>query len=299
MENNSETKKDIAARKPEEQGDFQRLFWMHLLFGKEVEKPAVERIKAVLSERFGDVDVVSGDEELGSFALKRFPVTYSDGVVPAQVMIAEVTPFEQESITPLERTQLWNVQNSGELLSECSHRLMISDFMASGLPYKERCELLMGWLDTAMDLFPDCRAVWIPTAGKLLTAEQVRSCTAQGGDRFIYVGVNARFFNIEGTEESLVDTLGLYAIGLPDVQYHYRGLDPNQVVNHAYNAASYIFENDAPIKSGETIDGIESDDGTSRGPRWICQYEMSLLKPSRELMDICPGEFAAGNRNPE
>ena len=93
----------------------------------------------------------------------------------------------------------------------------------------------------------------------------------------------------------IVDTLGLYAVGLPDIQYHFHGLDPNKVVNHAYTVASYIFENDAPIKSGETIDGI-SEIGIDRGVRWKCQYEMGLIQPSREVMDICPGEYASGTR---
>ena len=96
----------------------------------------------------------------------------------------------------------------------------------------------------------------------------------------------------------LVDTLGLYAIGLPDVQYHFHDLDPNAVVNHAYNVAAYIFDKDASIKDGETIDGI-SEQGIDRNIQWKCQYERSLIQPDREVMDICPGEYASGERNQE
>ena len=52
-------------------------------------------------------------------------------------------------------------------------------------------------------------------------------------DKFIYLCVNVRFFNIQNTEDKLVDTLGLYAIGLPDVQYHFRNLNPDYIVGHA------------------------------------------------------------------
>ena len=38
----------------------------------------------------------------------------------------------------------------------------------------------------------------------------------------------------------LVDTLGMNTLFLPDLQYHFRGLDPNWIVNHAYNVASYL-----------------------------------------------------------
>ncbi|WP_235900832.1 DUF4261 domain-containing protein [Inconstantimicrobium porci] len=32
---------------------------------------------------------------------------------------------------------------------------------------------------------------------------------------------------------------------LPDVQYHFHGVDPNWVVNHAYNLLSYIYDNNS------------------------------------------------------
>ena len=100
---------------------------------------------------------------------------------------------------------------------------------------------------------------------------------------------------ISGSDDKVVDTLGLYAIGLPDVQYHFRGLEPQAVVNHAYNVASYLYAADAPVKSGETIDGI-ADGRMSREVQWRCQYEDALIQPVRVVMDICPGEYAAGHR---
>ena len=39
-------------------------------------------------------------------------------------------------------------------------------------------------------------------------------------------GVNVRFFNIEGTEDMLIDTVGMSTLFLPDLQYHFHGMDP-------------------------------------------------------------------------
>ncbi len=36
----------------------------------------------------------------------------------------------------------------------------------------------------------------------------------------------------------MVDTLGMSVLSLPDLQYHFHGMDPNAVVNHAYNMLS-------------------------------------------------------------
>ncbi len=279
----------------QDKGDFQNLYFMHLLFIREPRRPDLETIKKALEERCGEVDVVSSNPQLTSFAVKKYPVTYKDGTVPAQVLMTEVQEFEQDSIDGFARSQLWDVRDGSRLLDSCRYQVMIFDMMSAGLEYKARCELLMDWMETAVSLFEDCAAVWFKPAGKLLTADQVRSCSVPREDRFVYFGVNARFFNIQGTEDQIVDTLGLYAVGLPDVQYHFRGLEPDQVVNHAYNAASYLYSQNAPINSGETIDGIQ-DGRMSRDVQWTCRYEDALIQPVRMVMDICPGEFAAGKR---
>ena len=51
----------------------------------------------------------------------------------------------------------------------------------------------------------------------------------------------------------LIDTVGMSTLFLPDLQYHFHDLDPNAVVTHAYNLASYILQNDNPIEDGETV----------------------------------------------
>ena len=75
----------------------------------------------------------------------------------------------------------------------------------------------------------------------------------------------------------LVDTLGMSLLFLPDIQYHFHGLDPNLMVNHAYNTALYLLINNNPIETGDTIDGIT--DGSAQPERWICRYEESLIPP--------------------
>ena len=42
----------------------------------------------------------------------------------------------------------------------------------------------------------------------------------------------------------LVDMLGMSLLFLPDIQYHFHGLDPNLMVNHAYNIVLYLLIND-------------------------------------------------------
>ncbi|ERK29098.1 DUF4261 domain-containing protein [Clostridium intestinale] len=289
-------KKDkVFKQKLDENADFQSLFQIHLLFGDKPNKPEATIIKEALEIKFGNIDIVSRDKSLTSFAVKKYIAKFKEGSISPQVLMMEAQSFKQETISELDRTQLWDVKDSEELLDSCKYRLIISDMMSATMEYKERCELLVGWLEVTLSLFPECIAIWVPSAGKLLIAEQVNNNKAKVEEKFIYSCVNVRFFNIQDTEDMLVDTLGLYAIGLPDIQYHFHDLNPNDIVGHAYNVASYIFDANAPVKSGETIDGLE-DGRMSREVRWKCQYEESLIQPIREVMDICPGEYASGRR---
>lgn len=97
--------------------------------------------------------------------------------------------------------------------------------------------------------------------------------------------------------EMLVDSLGMSTLFLPDLQYHFHDMDPNTVVNHAYNMLLYIFDNANPIKSGDHVDGIK-DGKMSTEVQWKVQYEEALIQPIREVIDINMAEYASGKRQP-
>lgn len=290
--------KEVIRQNLEEKGKFQGLYQMYLLFRGQGKRPAVREMLDLLEEEFGKVEVVADVEHsLATFAIHKYPVKYKDkNSIPAQVLMADFAPFDPASIDRMQRSQLWDCPDGEALLDSCKYQLLLSDFIASGLDYKLRCRMLTAWLELALRLFPECVAVWIPASGKLLTPQQILHNPCQGDDRFVYFGVNVRFFNVEGTHDKVVDTLGLYAVGLPDVQYHFHDLDPDAVVNHAYSVASYIFEHDAPVKPGETIAGLGEHGEMDARVLWRCRYERSLLQPERDVMDVCPGEFASGDR---
>ncbi|NLK95682.1 MAG: DUF4261 domain-containing protein [Clostridiales bacterium] len=275
---------------------YNSLFMIQLLFFSEPKRPDVKEIEKVVRAKFGDIDVVSKNEHLLSFAVKKYKANFKEGSMPPQILMYDVAQFKQESIDEVQRTQLWQMENGVELLEKCTHSLIISDMMASTMDYKERGNMLMDWLEAALELLPTSAAVWIPSAGKLFTAEMVKNHEIPYELRFLYFCVNARYFRIANTEDILVDTLGMYSLGLPDIQFHFHGLEAIDVVNHAYDVAAYVYKYDAPIKNGETIDGLK-DGIMSKDVQWKCQYENSLIKPIREVIDICPGEYASGNRN--
>lgn len=284
-----------------EVGEFQRLYMMYLLFDETPVQLESATVQEALLKRFPEgVEQSSDVENLSSYAISSHMVEYEDGgKLPSMLLLGAPMPFDGSEVDALQRTQQWECPQSESILANAKYKLLFSDFMAAGLPYLERCEMLTLWIETVVELFPSCIGVWFPASGKLLTPEQIVENPYEGSDRFLLGGLNLRFFAVQGTKDYLVDTLGLYAIGLPDVQYHFHDLNPDDVVNHAFSVASYQFAEDAPIQNGETVEGFSAknpEKGNNPEIQWICQYELSLVQPKREVLDVQPGRFASGRR---
>lgn len=271
-------------------------FLIQMMFKEPVAMPEKAEMNAVMERHIGPVECFCHSEKMAGFATLEHIAEFKDGKTPAQLMVMGCSRFEGDGFDAFLLSQMWDCQEDRErIFQECQYQIVAVDLLAAPLPALERANLDADFLDALAELYPTCEAFYFQNCGKLLLAKDVRSHHIEGPDRFIRFGVNARFFTIQGTKDMLVDTLGMSTLFLPDLQYHFHGLDPNWVVNHAYNVASYLLEHDNPIQNGETIDGIK-DGMVSRMVQWKCQYESALIQPPREILDINMGEFAAGER---
>lgn len=194
---------------------------------------------------------------------------------------------------------MWDcMEDKDRIFAECHYQVFATDMLSATLPAKERAELDMDFMEALVELYPKCEAIYFQNSGKLFLAEKIRNHQIPRKGRFIFFAVNIRFFNIQDTDDMIVDTLGLSTLFLPDLQYHFHDMNPNPVTKHAYDMASYIFDNDNPIKNSDHIDGMANGQ-MDRSVLWKCHYEESLLQPVREVIDICMGKFASGNREYE
>ena len=273
------------------------VFLVHLLFREKPEMPTKEYMSEVMQNHLGnETECFSHNYELAGFAAKKYKTVFKEGPMPPQLMITKAFSTDEMKIDQIMRSQMWDCPESESILRECKYHIVANDMMAAGLDSAERAEMLTNYIEALAEMFPNCEAMLFRPSGKMYKREEIVSCNVPFKQRFIYYAVNVRFFNIQDTNDMVIDSLGMSVLGLPDVQYHFHGLDPNEVVNHAYNVLLYIFENDCPIKNGETVDGIKGGE-MSREVHWKCQFEDALIQPARTVMDICPNEFAAGGRN--
>lgn len=278
------------------------IYNMYLLFEEIGIRPDSSLIAKKLSEKLGKIDLISNskskidDSNFTFLALTEHLVEFQDATVPAQLLITNYNKTDiLKKLTPLELSQQWFCPNSDEIIEKTKYAVMISDFMASCLENNERMIVLTEFVETMVELFPNCIGVYFEPCAMLLSSDAISDNKQNGEHRGLNLFMNIRFFNIENTDEMLIDSYGLYKFGIPDIQYHFKGLEPNDVVNHCFNVASYIFTGNVDIKDGETIDGLKNGK-LSQDIRWHCQHELSLIQPEREVLDINTNEFVAGNR---
>lgn len=291
-----EQEKEVLKQDLSEQEKPGMVFLMHLFMEEFCEMPDKDKMTEIMERHLGGVDCFCHSENVTGFAPKKYSVEFEGGKkVPPQLMVMKCISTENLEIDEIKRSQMWNCPDSREILNRCKYQVVATDMLAAGLPYKERAEMLMDFAEALVEIFPSCVAVMFGTSGKMFRREQIQNHQIPRDQRFVYFAVNVRFFNIQGTNDMLVDTLGMSTLFLPDLQYHFHDMDPNAVVNHAHNVLLYIYETNCPIKSGETIDGIVGD-RMSREVQWKCQFENALIQPARQVIDICMGEHASGSR---
>lgn len=291
--NNNSLKQDLS-NKDNHPG---MIFIIHLLMEDMCEMPDKEFMCSIMEKHLGKVECFAHDNITAGFAPFKYSIHFEkeNKDIPPQLMVMRCIKEEKPVMDEMARSQTWDCSESDEILSNCKYRVVATDMLAAGLHYKDRAEMLVDYIEALVEIFPSCKAVVFENSKKMFTREQILNCDVPKNHRFIYYAVNVRFFNIEGTNDMLVDTLGMSTLFLPDLQYHFHDVDPNDVVNHAYNVLSYIYEENNPIDSGDHIDGIK-DGQINAEVQWNVQYESSLIQPARDVLDVNMGEFASGNR---
>lgn len=245
-----------------------------------------------LSREFGPTDVIGDGEPPVFFAFTEHRFDYKDrSGVPAQAFLAASKDFSDLAKYETALQQSWDFPDIKDVLSRGRHFLATFEFLARTLAFEDRLRLFRA-LTSALVELTDPIALYSSAADAFFEPRRWLEVQREG---YAYYGFfNVRFFRISNSDEdSLMDTRGLGIFGVPDLQCHFRGLDPDEVSRLLYNTGVYLMREGDVIEDGHTVPGIQE------GSRWHCQHEEALIGPEREVLDICPeAPYAAGNRNP-
>lgn len=271
----------------EENADFD-VFAMTLLFDEKVGLPEQNEVEEAASRHLGQNKVFTGNgENVGVACLDR-TVETGKGNMPVLLMMSACFENDDKMITDFDRAQLWDCPDHERILSECRYAFTAIDSFGGGLLSTERAQLEIDWLATLLDLFPQCRAVYFANSGKLMETDRLREMINDSDkELFPYMAVNVRYFSTgESDGELLIDTLGMAILGLPDIQYRFKGRNPSDIVCHAYNMACHLLYHDCPVMDGDTVGGFNAN---GEPANWVCRYETAFVEPPREVISINVG----------
>jgi hypothetical protein len=269
------------------------------LFYKENPKLTKAALLKELRTRLPKIEPLDGkeDTELKAFAHLDHQVTYADNKkVPAQCLIcdAEKPPEFAKYKGAIE--QSWSFPKCEETVKECKHTMIVTDFLASGLSYKDRFKLFRDVLVSTIKAAPPEAIYWQFSDHFTTPEEFLKEAQRNTEIAGVQCAFNVRLFRIiddqkNDTGDAVMDTRGLTIFGLHDLQCHFRGLETGDVAGKLYNLGLYLYEKGDVIESGHTVQGLKADQ------KWKVQLEDSLVKPHRQVLDINPGApNAAGKR---
>lgn len=231
------------------------------------------------------------DAKLAQYFMLDAQAKHQEKSVPTSLCVSrgEAGPGAAQLETALQQT--WDWDEAREIVASTKAMLIANDLIAAALDREVRNKQFRGLIRAIHEVAP-CKAIHWMNNQLIVNPERFvcQQDEPEGGP--LYGSINVRFFTVQGTSGDMVmDTLGLSVLGLPDIQCHYRELDPSDVAQVLRDVAYYLFQHGDVIKDGETVRGVVDSD------HWRCHHEMSIVGPKRIVLDLNPGgSYAAGKR---
>jgi hypothetical protein len=235
----------------------------------------------------GDLRALSLDTQAqgSSITVPDATAGLDDSVRPLVTVIMAGSPLGTDGKTRPDVSQTWDWAEADVAVAAGQASLLVTELLTDGSTPQQRLAALSS---VVAQLARSTR----PVAISWPRSQRVSDPARFGADDLDGV-LNVRLFTVAGDDEALVmDTLGLYVFGLPDVQCHFRGRDPGAIAAMLFATGVYLFESGDVILDGNTI---SEPDGEGR---YVCRREPALLEPARTVLDVDLGDpYAAGERD--
>ncbi|MDJ1500701.1 DUF4261 domain-containing protein [Xanthocytophaga agilis] len=256
------------------------LFYAQLLF----EAPFTldkDQILAELTKEFLQVDSIGSGDNVFLYAFPEYSAQYDDKEVPMQcaILTSEIPLPSKQFDSALQ--QNWEWQEAQEVIPRCQYHFTITDLLSRNLDYRLRAECFQKFV-IAVIRVTQPQAVYFKHSDKLVEPFTYVDAVTDEQPDVLNGLMNIRFFNVSNGNEGelFMDTLGLYALGLPDFQITFTAYDPNEIASLLTGYGHYIYQKGLVIEEGSSIQGLQPDQ------IWICHFMDSFVPPRRVVITM-------------
>jgi hypothetical protein len=242
-------------------------------------------VAAKLTERCGSVEPGTGDGLV--FGFPAYGEAGPDGVLPVQVSVEpHVEPLDDPALEKA-LSQTWDWREARAVADGHGAYVTLSDRLRIPLEYRPRLGLFQNVLQGLMELAMPGAILWRPS-GKVVNPVALTRALRPGEARDALRGAaNVRRFKSQDRPgRMLMDTLGLSAIGLPDFEAAFEGVDPARMEAVLLSLARYEYDLGDVIAVGRVVKVPGSE------TPWVCTRGPSKQKPEREVIRLVPGKPA-------
>lgn len=207
---------------------------------------------------------------------------------PRLVVSLQHEPLPYEMLRPALQ-QAWDWPDANSIVAAHQGVIRIADFHADELEPRTRLALMHGAVEAMLAMAP-CVAIHWRASQCVTPLHQYLAARSHEQDA-IFPAVHVRHFDeLESLgKETVSDTLGLAALGLPDLQCHYTDLDRADVAHLLQRIARVLFAQGNVLADGDTVAGLPA------GELWPCRRGLAHVGPVRDVIRLAPtAPFAAG-----
>lgn len=228
-----------------------------------------------LNKSFKKVELLFSTENLSSFVFYDYVSKTGEIDIPVQILI-----MKEKSLLNIKKIknsilQTLDWQDAEEIVDSCKFSLVVSDFMATSLLYNERVYLFNKFLKTLLSILP-CKAIHWSYSQKIVEPIEYQNALKNENFNSIYAIVNVRYFKQDTS--LIMDTIGLSALGLPDLQCKSHNIEPGIIATILYEYAGKIFENGDYINDNDIISCLNLN--------FKCYHDFSITNPTRVIINL-------------
>lgn len=253
---------------------------VHLLLDEAVPLDRDALVKG-LEARLGRVEPAENASATLHFSLPEYVARIGEARMPFQLAVLALDGISVDELGAALR-QSWTWSGASEIAARCRASLTLADFFGAGLDRRIRLALFHGAMSTLLELLPIRAIQWMPSQQVISPGAYVEQL--QRGEGLRGSAINVRKFRINTAEGPvhLIDTMGLHAFGLPDLQCRYVDEDTARMRALLLDRAAALFD------EGESFIARGAVTGLGEGDEWPFVPATSSAEPKRPVLDLSP-----------